>query len=150
MHPENCNHNDKYVSNKLKIQNFLICIFFTAVSFWLLSSWLETLKAAYNSSPVVKLSIGDALGGFMIIGLIIYLWSGFFTVMKTGVQVKFSWSKRKIKVQNGIMLFFFIVSFIVTALTYFIVNERLLSEGYSVKTKYTNMGIYKTYTKNEN
>ena len=148
MHSENCNHNGKYVSKKLKIQNFIICILFTALSLWFLSSWIQTVKSTYSLSHVVKLSFGDALGGFMSIGLIIYLWSGLITVIKTGVQVKYSWSKRKIKVQNRIMLFFFIVSFIVTALTYFIINDRLLSEGYSVKTKYTNMGIYKTYIKN--
>lgn len=147
MHLENCKHSCKYVSKKLKIQNFIICVFFTALSLWLLSSWVETLKAAYSLSSAVKLSVGDALGGFMTIGLIIYLWSGLATVIKTGIQVKYSWSKRKIKIQNRIMLFFFIVSLIVTALTYVIINDRLLSKGYSVKTKYTNMGIYKTYTK---
>ena len=148
MRLEKCNHNDKSISKITKIKFLFICVFFTAGSCWLLSSWIDTLGSAYNLDPIIELSIGDALGGIMIIGLVIHAWSMFFTVIKTGSATKYSWSKRKIKVQNRIMLFFFIVSFIVTALTYFIINDRLLSEGYLVKTKYTNMGIYKTYIKN--
>ena len=139
---------EQHLPVTVKIKLLIVSLFLTLGVFWLLSSWFETLIFAYTLIPNVRLSIGGTLGGIIGLGVLIYSWSMFFTVMKTGKATKYSWSKKKVKVQNVIMIFFFLVSFIVTALTYFIVNDRLLSEGYLVKTKYTNMGIYKTYTKN--
>ncbi|EAS64559.1 hypothetical protein VAS14_02548 [Photobacterium angustum S14] len=148
MNLESYKFSAPYLPVKVKIKLLIVSILLTSGVFWLLSSWFDTLNSAYMLMPNVRLSIGGTLGGIIGLGLLIYSWSMFFTVIKTGRATKYSWSKRKIKVQNRIMLFFFIASFIVTALTYFIINDRLLSEGYSVKTKYTNMGIYKTYIKN--
>ncbi|KJF92107.1 hypothetical protein UB39_22000, partial [Photobacterium angustum] len=130
-----------------KVKFFIVWVALTVGFLWLLLSWFNTLYDTYALTDIVKLSVGNSLGGVIGIGLVIHAWSMFFTVMKTGKATKYSWSKRKVKLQNRIMLFFFVVGFIVTAITYVIVNDRLLSEGYSVKTKYTNMGIYKTYTK---
>ncbi|PSU88465.1 hypothetical protein C0W35_20665 [Photobacterium kishitanii] len=150
MSLENYKCSEQYLPVTTKIKLFIISICLTVGTFWLLSSWFNTLHSAYKLLPTVKLSIGGTLGGIIGLGILIYSWSIFFTILKTGKATKYSWSKRKIKVQNSIMTFFFIAGFIVSALTYFIVNDQLLSDGYSVKTKYTNMGIYKTYTKNEN
>lgn len=147
MRLENYKVSEQYLPVTVKIKLLIVSLFLTLGCFWLLSSWVNTLLSAYSLFPTVRLSIGGVLGGIIGLGVLTYSWSIFFTVMKTGKATKYSWSKRKEKLQNRIMLFFFVVSFIVTALTYVIVNDRLLSEGYSVKTKYTNIGIYKTYTK---
>ncbi len=69
----------------------------TVVFLWLLLSWFNTLYNTYALTAIVKLSVGNSLGGVIGIGLVIHAWSMFFTVMKTGKATKVLMAKKESK-----------------------------------------------------
>lgn len=148
MRLENCKNDSEQVSLKAKLQGFIANLFLTAGVIWFISLWIETLHAAYTLLPIVKLSIGDSLVGVGTLGTLIYLWVGWFIAVKYSKKAALVISERKQKILTMACGISFALGVFVSLLTYVVINDHLTSKGYSVKTKYTNMGIYKTYTKN--
>lgn len=147
MHLDNYKNKNEYLSLKDKVKFLILNVILTICAYWLMSEWFKSLYDAYVLEPIVKLSIGDSLGGFCFIGFLTWSWSALFTALKTNKKALYVWTDKINYMFKIIGVLFLILGLLSATISYLMINDKLLSEGYSVSTKYTNINIYKVYSR---
>ncbi|KJG03913.1 hypothetical protein UB33_21670 [Photobacterium angustum] len=145
MRSENCNHE---ITTRKKINFLFAALFLSALCFWFLYSWGVSIYETYMLANSIKFSVGGTFAGFSSIGVIVWTWLAFITAMKTNKKASNSWNDKQKKMHNKMLISCCVVAVIISSISYFYIDNRLMNNGYTVKTKYTNVNIYKTYTKN--
>ncbi|WP_434145734.1 hypothetical protein [Photobacterium leiognathi] len=95
----------------------------------------------------IKFSIGGTFAGFSSIGVVVWLWLAMFIIIKTNKVAAHSWTDTQKEQHNKMLILCCVFAVIISAISYFYIDNRLMNHGYSVTTKVTNVNIYKTYTK---
>ncbi len=130
-----------------KIKFLFAVLFLSALCFWFLYSWGGSIYATYMLEDSIKFSIGGTFAGFSSIGVVVWLWLAMFIIIKTNKVAAHSWTDTQKEQHNKMLILCCVFAVIISAISYFYIDNRLMNHGYSVTTKVTNVNIYKTYTK---
>ncbi|PSU20602.1 hypothetical protein [Photobacterium kishitanii] len=144
MRSENYNHK---ITTRKKINFLFAALFLNALCFWFLYSWGVSIYETYMLASSIKFSVGGAFAGFSSIGVIVWIWLAFITAIKTNKVATNSWTDNQKKKHNKMLISCCVIAAIISSISYVYIDNRLMNNGYTVKTKVTNVNIYKIYTK---
>ncbi|MGF1832086.1 hypothetical protein L4D04_23720 [Photobacterium angustum] len=142
------NYKYEQISLKNKVGFIFITLLLSAGCFWFISSWITSLFNAYSLTNIITYSVSTPLVGISLFGVVVWLWLAMFIIIKTNKVAAHSWTKTQKEQHNKMLILCCAIAVIISAISYFYIDNRLINHGYSVTTKVTNVNIYKTYTKN--